>query len=67
MSIGPPVLVQGIDLRRIGDYAVVTVEFPNGKSVEIIREYYDSMFGHHFTEHGLAAAAGLDDDAQKRG
>lgn len=55
MAKGPPVPVQGIWLLRQGDYAVVLVEYPDGRQVEVIREYLDSPFSHYIHDWGLAA------------
>ncbi len=57
MPVGPPVLIQSIWLKRVGNYAVVSVEFPDGKEVEVIREHLDGQFSHNITEHGLLDAA----------
>ena len=40
-----PITVSGIQLVRIGDYAVVNVEL-NGKWVEVIREHVEGSFSH---------------------
>lgn len=52
---GPPVLIQGIWLRREGDHAVVLVKYPDGRQVEIIREHLDGQFSHYVHAWGLAA------------
>jgi hypothetical protein len=53
MAKGNPVLIQGIWLMRKGDYAVVLVEFPDGRQVEAIREHIDGPFSHFIHDHGL--------------
>lgn len=53
MAVGEPILIQGVWLVRDGDYAVVRVEFPDGRIVEVIREHIDGAFSHNITEHGL--------------
>jgi len=56
MSNIPLIPVQGIWLRREGDYAVVYVTKADGKSYEAIREYIgpiENTFSHHISGHGL--------------
>jgi len=60
MPHGPLVPIKGIWLRREGDFAVVYVEKGDGKSYEAIREFVDSPFSHHISEHGLAGLTKLD-------
>lgn len=60
MAKGPSVLVQGIWLRREGDYAVVLVEYPDGKQVEVIREHVDGSFSHFIHDWGLAACRDME-------
>lgn len=55
MPKGPAVPVQGIWLCREGDYAVVLVEYPDGRQFEAIREHVDGQFSHFIHDHGLAA------------
>ena len=49
MPYGPAVPIMGIQLRREGNYAIVSVEFPDGKSHDVIKELYDGNFCHHIT------------------
>ncbi len=53
MAKGPAVPIQGIWLRREGDYAVVLVEYPDGRQFEAIREYIDGPFSHFIHDWGL--------------
>lgn len=55
MAKGPAVPIQGIWLRREGDYAVVLVEYPNGETIEVIREHVDGSFSHFIHDWGLAS------------
>ena len=55
MARGPAVPINGIWLRREGDYAVVIVEYPDGREIEAIREYIDSPFSHFIHDWGLAS------------
>ena len=54
MPKGPPVPILGIHLVRIGDDAIVEVEYPDGQIVQVIREHADGSFSHWISEHGLA-------------
>ena len=49
-----PVEVDGIWLRREGDYAVVLIE-RNGEWIEIIREHFDGSFSHICEPNGVRA------------
>lgn len=51
-----PVAVLGVHLVRVGEYAVVNVDFADGTTAEVIREFLDSPFSHHVTHHGLLTA-----------
>ena len=53
MPKGEPVPVMGIHLWRHGYDAIVEVEFPDGRIVEVMREHIDGSFSHWITEHGL--------------
>lgn len=57
---GPLVPVKGIWLRREGNDVVVYVEKADGKRYEAIREFIDTSFSHHISEHGLAGLTKLD-------
>ena len=47
-----PITVSGIQLVRIGDYAIVNVEV-DGKWVEVIREHVEGSFSHIVEPSGI--------------
>ncbi|HEX8838163.1 MAG TPA: hypothetical protein VF748_14575 [Candidatus Acidoferrum sp.] len=54
MPRGPAVPLLGIWLLRVGDYAVVLAEKPDGTYAELMRERVDAPFSHMISEHGIA-------------
>lgn len=45
--------LQGVCLRRVGDFAIVEVQTADGEHVEVIREHVESNFDHHVSASGI--------------
>lgn len=50
-----PISISAIHLKRIGDYAYISVQI-NGEWVNVIRERYDSNFSHIVEPGGMLKA-----------